>query len=239
MPTGEAGIILNLRDDPLRLYTYDHLDRSETYGVALLSGPRTEPFVIHNEKQDCVFGIQFHSAGAFPFFRIPSSEIANLAVPLDHLWRSGAGELRERLLAAPSVASMFKIAESVMLAQAARTLHLHPAVSFALARFRRIPHIETVADVTDQLGLSQRCFIQVFRAQVGLTPKAFCRVRRFQYVLKTIHGASEVDWARVALDSGYYDQAHFIHDFRAFSGLTPRQYWESRTLHLNHVRIPQ
>jgi AraC-like DNA-binding protein len=56
-------------------------------------------------------------------------------------------------------------------------------------------------------------------------------------VLRSIRGTSRVDWAQVALDSGYYDQAHFIHDFRRFSGLTPRQYWENRTPHLNHVPI--
>lgn len=239
MPMGEACIILNLRDDHLRLYANDDVERFETYGLAMLSGARTAPFVIDNQQQDRVFGIQFRAAGTFPFFRIPADEIADLAVPLDTLWYSGAGELRERLLAAASAESMFRVAESVMLAQAARALHLHPAVSFALGRFCRVPHSETVAEVTDRLGLSQRHFIQIFRDQVGLTPKALCRVRRFQYVLRSVHKAPEVDWVQIALESGYYDQAHFIHDFRSFSGLTPTQYWESRTLHLNHVPIPQ
>jgi AraC-like DNA-binding protein len=78
--------------------------------------------------------------------------------------------------------------------------------------------------VLRETGLSERRFIEVFHEQVGLTPKAFCRVRRFQRVLKSVHGAREVDWAQVALDCGYYDQPHFIHDFRGFSGLTPAQY---------------
>jgi AraC-like DNA-binding protein len=239
MPTGESSIIVNLRDDPLRLYDSNDLNRSDTYSLSILSGARTEPFVVHNQQQDRVFGIQFHSAGAFPFFRAPSRETENLAVPLDLLWNAGAGEFRERLLAAGSVEQMFAVAEAVMLERTARPLHLHPAVSFALGRFCRVPHIGTVGEVTDQLGLSQRRFIEVFREQVGLTPKAFCRVRRFQYVLKSIHGAKEVDWVQVALESGYYDQAHFIHDFRGFSGVTPTQYWIQKTQHLNHVPIQQ
>jgi AraC-like DNA-binding protein len=237
MPTGEACIIVNLRDDPLRLYAYDDLDRSDTYGFAMLSGARTQPFVIDNQQQDRIFGIQFRPAGGFPFFPIPASETADLAVPLDCVWRSRANEFRERLLAADDVSSMFEIAESFMLAQAARTLHR--AVRFSLKRFCHVPHASTVADVADQLNLSQRHLIQVFREQVGLTPKTFCRVRRFQYVLQSIHLAPQPDWAQVALEFGYYDQAHFAHDFRCFSGFTPTQYWQRRTPHLNHVPIPQ
>ncbi len=239
MPTGEPGIIINMRDDQLRLYACDDLERSDTYGLALFSGARTEPFAIHNQQQDRVFGIQFHAAGAFPFFRTPANEMANIAVPLDNLWRGGAGELRERLLAAPTVECMFQAAESLLLSQVVRDLEFHRAVSFALRHFCRTPNAGKIAQVTDKLGLSQRHFIAVFRQQVGLTPKAFCRVRRFQYVLHSIHAASHVDWAQVALDSGYYDQAHFIHDFRRFSGVTPLQYWESKTPHLNHVPISQ
>jgi len=237
MPTGEAGIIINLCDDPLRLYDAQDLDRCESYGLALLSGARTQPFVIHNQQQDRVFGIQFHPGGGYPFFRMPSSEFENQSIPLDDLWRNAARELRERILQAPTPREMFHTAESVMLAQAARPLTLHPAVSFALRCFCRVPHLDTVGDVTDQLGMSPRRFIEVFRRQVGLTPKAFCRVRRFQHVLKSVHLAPQVDWAQIALDSGYYDQAHFIHDFRTFSSLTPNQYWSSRTCHLNHVPI--
>jgi len=70
---------------------------------------------------------------------------------------------------------------------------------------------------------------------MGLTPKAFCRVRCFQRILEAVHRRSEVDWAQVALDAGYYDQSHLIHDFQGFSGLTPAEYLAAATEHLNHV----
>jgi AraC-like DNA-binding protein len=80
-----------------------------------------------------------------------------------------------------------------------------------------------VAAVTDRIGLSSRRFIELFRRQVGLTPKVFCRVRRFQHVLRTIHREKDIEWAQIALECGYYDQPHFIHDFQSFSGLTPER----------------
>ncbi len=61
----------------------------------------------------------------------------------------------------------------------------------------------------------------MFRDETGFTPKVFCRIRRFHRALDRMEGRKSVEWANVALDCGYFDQAHFIHDFRAFSGINP------------------
>jgi methylphosphotriester-DNA--protein-cysteine methyltransferase len=132
---------------------------------------------------------------------------------------------------------MFAIVERCLLDQLVRPLELHPAVTYALQQFRSPARSDSVAAVTARIGLSSRRFIQLFHQQVGLTPKTFSRVRRFQRVLCSIHAKREVDWAQLALDCGYYDQAHFIHDFQAFSGLTPRIYMTLATPHLNHVPL--
>ena len=95
----------------------------------------------------------------------------------------------------------------------------------------------SVSAVVERTGWSQRRFIEVFRDEVGLTPKLFCRVVRFQQVVQKIHRQRQVDWAGVAVDCGYYDQAHFIHDFQAFSGFSPTTYLRVRTAHLNHVPL--
>jgi len=110
-------------------------------------------------------------------------------------------------------------------------------VGFALTLFGNMDRVRTIAEVTDQIGLSPRRFIQLFSGQVGLTPKLFCRVRRFQQVLKLIHTAGDFDWVDIAANCGYFDQAHFIHDFKAFSGINPTTYAASKTEHLNHVPI--
>ena len=72
-------------------------------------------------------------------------------------------------------------------------------------------------------------------AKLGLTPKLFCRVSRFQKVIRTAHAHGDINWTQLALDCGYYDQAHFIHDFQSFAGITPSEYLERRTPHVNHV----
>jgi AraC-like DNA-binding protein len=237
LPNGEAAIIFNLRDDPLRIYQALNCGRHNSYGHAMLFGARANCFVIDTCQQERVVGIQFRAGGAFPFFRMPVCELEGESFALDDLWPMRAGEIRARLLAAESVDAMFAILECCLLDQLVRPLELHPAVTYALEQFRSPARSSSVAAVTARIGLSQRRFIQLFHQQVGLTPKTFSRVRRFQRVLCSIHAKREVDWAQLALDCGYYDQAHFIHDFQAFSGLTPRIYMTRATPHLNHVPL--
>jgi AraC-like DNA-binding protein len=235
LPNGECSIIINLRDDAICVYDADDTSRYTSHGLSVISGPRTRCFVIDTSQEERVFGIQFRPGGAFPFFKLPVSELKNTDVTLECLWKGAAGELRERLLGASSVHSMFALAEEYLLAQLVRDPRLHPAVDFARQRFCGAPHIATVSSVLDSIGVGHHRFTQLFDEQVGLSPKAFCRVRRFQHVLHAVHRLREADWVQVALDCGYYDQPHFIHDFRAFSGLTPAQYLARATEHLNHV----
>lgn len=86
--------------------------------------------------------------------------------------------------------------------------------------------------------MCERRFRERFQSEVGMAPKLFARVQRFQAVIGAVHALDEVDWAGIAADCGYFDQAHFIHDFRAFSGLTPTEYLAFKSEHRNHVPLP-
>jgi methylphosphotriester-DNA--protein-cysteine methyltransferase len=158
-------------------------------------------------------------------------------VSLDTLWGRTAIELKERLLEARTWPARFRIVEAMLLAQLTGRTTSHPAVAFALDTIQASAHVQTIGRLTERIGLSPRRFIEVFSSQVGLTPKVFCRVRRFQRVLQAITRDKNVDWADVAVAGGYYDQAHFIHDFRAFSGTNPTAYMRAGVRERNHIPL--
>lgn len=239
LPDGAAALVVNLREDRSEFYDPVSLSPSLRLPGAIISGPRCEHFVIDTEEQRHVAGVQFKPGGLATFIGMPASAVMNRHVALEDVWpRSAALRLRERLLAtADDPAGSLNVMEGALLERARSKPALNPAVPFALREFSSVPHTRTVADVTAQIGLSPKRFIDVFRNEVGLTPKVFCRVRRFQAVLRCIQQGKHVDWAGTALACGYFDQAHFIHDFRAFSGLNPSVYLEQRTEHLNHVPL--
>lgn len=240
LPDGTVELIINLRDDIIPVYDRQNYNQFQTFCGSLLCGAHSETFVIDTSSQTSVIGVHFKPGGAFPFFHLPASELHNTHVSLDTLWGATADELREQLLEATTLKTRFRILEHFLLAHTTYPLVRHPAVAFALKEFQSVaPYtsIRTVSDLTGQLGLSQRRFIQIFREEVGLTPKLFCRIQRFQKTLHLIRREQQVKWMDIALSCGYFDQAHFIHDFRAFSGLNPGAYLMQQSEYPNHVPI--
>ncbi len=239
LPDGSAELVINLNEDRSRIYDRHDPRRVHTFPGCILSGPHSEYFVIDTIEQCSTVGIHFKPGGVFPFFGVPADELRDLHVGVDSLWGSFAAEVRERLLEASTVDARFDIVEMALRTRTDGLFAMHPAVGYALGQFQRGPGTQSIAAVTERIGLSPRRFIQVFREQVGLTPKLFCRVRRFQDVIRRIASGAGVEWAQVALDTGYFDQAHFINDFHAFSGLTPSGYLGLPVRHPNHVPLPE
>jgi len=237
LPTGTTELVINLREDHIETYGGD-ASAMQSFRGGVVCGPHSESFVIDTSQEESVIGVHFKPGGAFPFFKLPAGELHNLHVGLDDLWGAAACDLRDQLLAEATPEAKIRVLERQLLAQLTKPLSRHPAVSFALNEFHTVPQARTIAEVTCQIGLSARRFIQVFNEQVGLTPKLFCRVQRFQQVLRQVGMRNDVDWANVASSCGYFDQAHFIHDFQAFSGFTPTAWLALRGQHANHVPLP-
>jgi AraC-like DNA-binding protein len=229
LPDGSVSIIVNLFEDRIPIYDKRDTSRFENTSGTLLVGAQS-CFDIIDAAQPAVASVKFRPGGAWPFFKPPGGALQDQQIPLDEIWR--ASHLRERMLEAPTGAAMLDVLEQMLLQQIVRPLETHPAVRFALRAFSGA---RSIAEVTEQIGMSARRFVDVFRNEVGMSPKAFCRVRRFHQAIRRIHAAESVDWTDVALSCGYYDQSHFIHDFRAFAGVSPTAYLSARTAHANHV----
>ena len=116
-------------------------------------------------------------------------------------------------------------------------LPMHPIMHYVLHAFGNAPHTCTVADVSREIGWSRRWLSQAFAEQVGITPKRYCRLVRFQHVVREIASQRSADWAGIALACGFFDQAHLVHEFRAFSGLSPETFLASERPFPNHVRM--
>jgi AraC-like DNA-binding protein len=223
MPMGTSELVINLGNGP-------------TAGAGI-SGPQSESFIIERTVQDELIGIHFKLGGVYPFLDCPLSELHGLNVTLAELWGEGrSSELVSRLREARTIDKKFQVIEHWLMGLARRPLQHHPAVSFGIKEFQSDSGLLSSARMADHVGFSQRHFIQLFREEVGLTPKLFCRVQRFQQVIASVQKLETVDWVDIALSRGYFDQSHFNHEFREFSGLTPGDYLTLRTEHSNHVQ---
>ena len=236
LPDGSMELIFNLRDE--NRHVFDPLTRRprQSYRRSWLSGPHSEFIVIDNAPNASMIGAHFRPGEASAFFGLPLDELRNVVVDLESILNGSAPSLRDQLLEAPNAAAKFRILEEALLARWRNASH-HRAVTYALQYFTREPQEITIGQVTQEIGLSPRRFIEVFTEQVGMTPKVFCRVRRFQRAISEIQKTRDVCWTDVATGCGYYDQAHFINDFKEFCGITPGDYLNARPEYPNFVPI--
>lgn len=222
LPSGTNELVINLHEDEIRIHDSTRLQGWRRFPGIVVSGAYSGAFDIDPSQSVSMMGVHFRPGGAFPVFGEAVAEIANSHLSLEVLWGLAATELRERLCAAATAQRRFQILEDAL--KVRLRLSEHPAVSLALDIFGPAGVGASVRAVAKRVGLSQRRFIQVFTAQVGLTPKLFCRVLRLQHAREVVVQATTLDWAQVALSCGYYDQSHLIHDFQEFCGLCPTDY---------------
>jgi AraC-like DNA-binding protein len=224
LPTGSLSLVIDL-----------DVERAD---AILICGARSEPLVLGTLKPLRLMAAVFKPGGGFPFAECPAGELQNLQVPLTAFWPSETAELREHLFEAPTNSERFLVLESFLMQRLRASRPCSPAVHHAIRQFQRAGSASSVASVRDQLGISAQRFIEMFRREVGLPPKVFARLARFGRVLHRIDTAADVDWADLAISTGYFDQPHFIGDFRQFAGVTPSAYLRHRTAR-NHVRIAE
>ncbi|MBO0828427.1 MAG: AraC family transcriptional regulator [Streptosporangiales bacterium] len=233
LPNGLAQLIVNMREDRLSAHEDDGTVR-HVAGIGL-SGVCPAPKVVDPADQAAVICVAFRPGGAYPFFAAPQSAAAGQLVGLDDLWGRAGSRLRERLLDAPTPEERLRLVERALLERAADALRPDAATAYAVAALGRgVP----VASVVDRLGRTPRAFIRSFTERVGLPPKQFARIRRFQRLLASIPHDRPADWARLAACCGYYDQSHLIRDFRSLAGTTPARYRPRNAKERNHVPLP-
>ncbi|HEY2069570.1 MAG TPA: helix-turn-helix domain-containing protein [Rhizomicrobium sp.] len=237
MASGHMGILINLKQDALYWYDGDRFARRNTLKGISLCGTQSTAFAI-DAHQPHMMGVRFRAGGAFPFFAAPSREFRDTHVSLGDAWGADAERLHQRLVQAPTPEDKLAILETALLTLAPRSLARHPVVAMALTRMSR-RRVNSVAALAAEAEMSHKKFIRIFTEEVGFTPKTFLRVARFRRVLEAIHLAPEVDWGDAVEQGGYFDQSHFIRDFRQFSGLTPTEYLIRRGPYLQHVPLAE
>ncbi|GHO48504.1 helix-turn-helix domain-containing protein [Ktedonospora formicarum] len=238
LPNGLMAMVINLGHDTLAVSTPRHGDQFESFHGGVLHGAFSQVAVIDTATLVTTISVCFKPGGARPFLPMPATELTNQAVDLSHVFGPAALELRECLLRVQTNTERIQILERFLLGRIAWEQTRPSAVTFALASFQTELKGRPISEVTARLGVSHKRFISLFEEAVGLTPKVFCRLLRFQEALQRTPKRPPVQWTDLALSCGYFDQAHFIHDFQAFTGMSPSVYLAQRSEHHNHVPLP-
>lgn len=239
LPTGAMYLVFRVAAEPLRIYDPIGAMGACAYnlGSAVVGGARANFYVREAPADGDSVGAMLRPGAAGLLFGLDADAFTGRHVALEDLWCSAVGDVLEQLAATDSPAQRLTILEAELMRRLPQVHGLHPAVATAIARFGLG---DDVAAAVARSGYSHRHFIALFRRTVGLSPKTYCRVLRFQQVLREVGtNFTGISWADVAVAAGYSDQAHFNRDFLAFAGITPSAYRRIAPAAANHVPVPE
>jgi AraC-like DNA-binding protein len=242
LPSGTVELVVNLCDDRVQIEGTANGAPGRTVSGAAVSGPYSEAFIIDAMQHAGMIGVHFRPGGASALLGVPCSELADAHVNLASLWgETFAAEMRERLCEAPTHHVRFRRLEDMLMRRLHSRTRQHPVVPFALDCFTRPGGPASVQEVARRFGLSYRRFLTLFTDEVGLSPKRYCRILRFQQAHALAQRTGQIDWAQLALECGFFDQSHLANEFRRLSGLTPTEYQrkirEQSSLLSGHVAL--
>jgi AraC-like DNA-binding protein len=236
LPDGAMELIVNL-GDPQKLCARKNLTKYTVFRHSWISGERISPVVIDEIGYVHLIGVRLRAGGAWPFLGIPLCEFTDQVVELETIFGREIADLRDQLSEAPDDDSRFDLLESWLVHRARTRTQPTRSVSYALRLIHSGSDAVRIGKIADTIGISHKHLLREFDRCVGLTPKLFARLCAFQSEIRSAGQKAEVDWAGTAATCGYHDQAHLIHEFRAFSGLTPANYLTKRGPFLNYLEI--
>jgi AraC-like DNA-binding protein len=197
-----------------------------------VTGPMSEVGRTKGNERPDMIGVYFRPGRAAAFLRAAMSNLTDRTVAIADVWGTAGVRLAEDLADLEEPARIERL-ESHLLATRVNapppssSIDM-PAVTSQILRHRGLVTIEGMAFDS---GVSRQHFSRQFRELLGITPKLYCRLARFQSGLAPALSQQKIDWAETALDLGYADQSHMIAEFRRFSSLTPQALVSGRWLH--------
>ncbi|MBI3556101.1 MAG: AraC family transcriptional regulator [Deltaproteobacteria bacterium] len=198
--------------------------RSPAYVVGTMS----RPVLVGMAGQVDLLGVRFRPGGCQPFLEFNAAECTDDTADLECFWGKAGAEVWDRLATLANTRARISYLESYLLKEFGWRLGLDPYVQFSVRLIQRERGAVAMAALEKGTGLSGRQLERKFARDIGLSPKAFARVVRFEHLVRTARAATSLDWTQFALDGGYSDQSHLIRDFKAFSGRTPAEFFAAQ-----------
>lgn len=193
-------------------------------GRSGIFGVNTQRFQVRLAGKGWVFGIKFRPGAFYPFYRAPVAALTDRVIELGAVFGAAGAEYERRVLGCASVGEMIGCAEQFLRARLPQPDHHVALINSVVEQIAADRSLTRVAEIAERVGVSQRTLQRLFVQYVGVSPKwVIQRYRLIEAADQLAHDA-DVDLPGLAQALGYFDQAHFINDFRDTVGKTPAAY---------------
>jgi AraC-like DNA-binding protein len=218
LPDSCVELVIHFRD-PFRTHFADGTSALQPHGFVV--GQMKRFLEIEPAGRMGLIAIRFYARGAYLFFQRPLSEVAAGIINLEDIWKERASELTERIALASGMTERVRLMEEALIALLSRNGRYDPTIDRCLQLIETNCGQLNISHLAADLGVSSRQLTRRFQRTVGLSPKEFSRVSRFLHVLRCLSGRQHSTLTETALACGYFDQAHFNHEFLEMAGMAP------------------
>ena len=193
--------------------------------ICFVIGQLTRPLEIEPTGEIGIFSIRFYPEGFLPFATIPIKEMENTAVSLVKLFSKDKHEIEQKILRADSTSERINHIEAFLLSRLAYAKNIDRIIKSTIDTILTPNGQLSVAELSKQTNINRRQLERKFSSAIGLSPKQLSKIIRLQTTLKMLINKKFTSLTALAYEGEYYDQAHFIKDFREFTGLTPKEFY--------------
>lgn len=223
VPTGHLFLIFELDGIPRNTFDNETQKPKETLTKAWISGMQTGCITISAHEQSEMLVIQFKPAGAYPFLQVPVSKLNDKILSAEEIVGEEILTLRENLLYKKTPDEKLELADRWLKSRFDEAKEPPNELLMVLSGLQKEP-VSHLSRIVEKYPNTQKHLIDQFKKYVGLTPKIYQRILRFNEILQKIRDKQQITWAEVAYQCGYSDQSHFIKEFNHFSGFNPQEF---------------
>lgn len=223
VPTGHIFVVFELDNIPRNTYDNETLAKIDTFTKVWVSGTHRNFLSISAHQNSEMLVIQFKPTGAFPFLHCPIQKLNDKVVSANEIFGKEILKLRDDILLTESPQSKFELVTNWLLERFDSKKEAPDYLLTFTERLQKEP-LSNLKNIVDSYPASQKQLIEHFKKYVGLTPKYYHRILRFNEILKMINQKEKLSWTDIAYSCDYSDQSHFIKEFFLFSGFNPQEF---------------
>ena len=228
LPDGTTSVIFNI-GSPINISDNqgDYAELSNN----LIVGAHKKYYLIKESTETHLIGIKFKQGGAYHFLKLPMMEFSDKIINLHDVLNGESERLREMLVEAKSEEQIRILLNQYFLKKVDIKSKSSDIVDYAIANVKVNGSPTSIKDLCESANISNKHLITLFNQKVGFPPKLIHRLNKFIKVIELIQQKNQVNWPEIAFECNYYDQSHLINDFKGFSGLSPKNYYENENAH--------
>lgn len=225
VPDGTMKLIFHYGD------TYKHhpfKGESIVLPKCFLIGQLTKPYVVEPLGVTGSFVVRFHPSGFLPFTTIPIKEMENTAVPLKELFGKEGEEMGYSVLNAKDTSERIHLVEEFLINRLRGKINIDDVIHATIETILNADGHFSVNEHSTKMEVNRRQLTRKFSKAIGLSPKQLAKTTRIQSTLKKLLTNEITKLTDLAYENYYFDQAHFIKEFKEFTGLTPKEFYSDQ-----------